>query len=241
MMSIPLALDPNNNTGLQAEFPGTAAQGVLGLGPTSLSAITSAVQTGHSPLDQLFISNASNPFFTILFAGIDEPMSTTSGPMFGGFFSVGEPVDLNELFPGMEAVSELPDLSQITRQSPISLGSGSTFPIEQIKVNGQNVHLSSSVKGAPANSLVGIFTSTESLSTVPVEVAQAIYGSISGAVLDAGTGEFTVPCDTEINVVVQIGSVSIPLDPTSVVVQDSTSNTCVGSVSSVWTNLFAYS
>lgn len=231
------ALDPNNNTGLQTDFPGNPSEGVLGFGPTSRSAVVDALGTGHSPLDELYIFNASNPFSTILFSGFDEPTSTSPDLMFSGFFSVGEPIDLNKIFPGMEGVSDLPDLSKITSQPPIPLGNINSFPVNQILVNGQNVPLRSSVQGAPATSAIGILTSTDSFTVVSAEISQAIYGSIPGVSVNEGTGVYTVPCNAEVNVTIQIGTVIIPLDPSSVVVQDPTSNTCVGSVSIIFCRL----
>lgn len=235
-MSVDTALDSNFNAELQHDFPGDPAVGVLGFGPSAQSTVVKAVQSGRSPMDQLYITNATNPFSTLLFGGFDESMPTSVDPQFTGFFSVGEPVDLKDMFPDVDGVSDLPDLSKITSQPPIPLSAANGFPITQFTVNGQNLQLHSTVQGAATNTEIGILTSTETYSVVPVAIAQAIYASVPGSSLNQGSGVYTVPCNTEINITITIGSTSIPLDPTSVVIQDPTSNNCVGSVSiAFWT------
>lgn len=41
----------------------------------------------------------------------------------------------------------------------------------------------------------------------PVDVAQAIYGNVNGAKYDTSTGFWSVPCDAEIDMALQFGSV----------------------------------
>ena len=43
----------------------------------------------------------------------------------------------------------------------------------------------------------------------PVDVAQAIYGGVSGATYDSSSGFWSVPCDAEIDMALQFGFVHI--------------------------------
>jgi predicted aspartyl protease len=73
---------------------------------------------------------------------------------------------------------------------------------------GQNVTIpTSKIAGAPSGKAVGLLDTGTSYTYVPTEIAQAIYGSVSGATYDTATGYWKVPCNVEVDVAIQIGSV----------------------------------
>jgi len=79
---------------------------------------------------------------------------------------------------------------------------------------------------------------------VPLEVCKAIYGDITGAKLDQETGLWSIPCDTEIDIAMQINGQIFPMHPLDIVPKSTTNpGSCVGSfvaqdVSAIAANTF---
>ncbi|PSR70965.1 hypothetical protein PHLCEN_2v13141 [Hermanssonia centrifuga] len=228
-VEIGVASNPADHPGLSAAFPESNAHGVLGLGPTSDSLIVNDLKDAFSPLDNIFVSNSSAPFATILFSGPDDAESS-NGPEFAGLFSIGAPVSLEAIFGSDADLNGLPNMTQIVNQPSIPLTHG-TFTVSEIAVGGKSVLLSSSVSGAGAGTAVGLLSSRSPYTVVPIDIANAIYGSIQGSLYSATSGLYTIPCHTEITLTIVIGEITIPIDPSSVVIplSGTSGSQCVGS------------
>lgn len=183
-------------------------------------------------MDSLLLDNAANPFFTLLYAGVDHTKPTDS-LLVSGFFSVGEIVPTDALFGNSPKAKNFPDLSKITAQNAVSLSAASGFEVTAFFVNGVALGLSSKIQGTTTDAAVAVLSSTSKFSLVPKDVANGIYGKVNGASFDQNTGLYRLPCNSEITVELQVGSGStrIPLDPQTVVIpDDSNAGQCVGSV-----------
>jgi hypothetical protein len=183
------------------------ANGVVGLGFNSLSSIDSLLNrsqqsTGGTLLYNLFLVNPSEPNF------IAFSLQRTSDPgnYVQGNFSIGE----------FE-----PDFANVSNNAPIS-----TWPItsphrwnvliDAVIVNNTITVPTTSVVGAPNNKAVALIDSGASYSYIAKEICDAIYSNISGAVFNASTGYWILPCDAEIDMAFQIGGQVFPLHPLDV-------------------------
>jgi hypothetical protein len=204
---------------------------VLGLGTTEQSLVVGAANgLGNSPIDTLLLKNATDPFITVLFVGSNA--TNTGNSAIAGFFSVGDVVPLSTLLPASNGFI-IPDLSVIKNQPEIPLGKNNEFTIQEIAVNNRSIALHSSVSGTPANSAVGILSSTSKYILVNQNVAQEIYGSIRGAELDKSTGLWDIPCTSmfsDLRVTVKISDVVVWIDSQSLVTMIPGTSRCVGSV-----------
>jgi hypothetical protein len=93
--------------------------------------------------------------------------------------------------------------------------------LDSFIVGTKTYSVSTSVQGAPSNKAVVLLDSGTSYTCViiyvssrtyfinkecryaPTDVCQAIYGGISGAQYNSGIGQWTVPCDAEIDMALQ--------------------------------------
>ncbi|EKM54723.1 uncharacterized protein PHACADRAFT_258745 [Phanerochaete carnosa HHB-10118-sp] len=217
----------NPFTDIENAFPQSQAVGVLGFGPTGASSVHSVLAKSHSPIDQVLLTNATNPFITILFLG-SELANGSSSPAPAGFFSVGEVIDLQTLLPNFGGTSP-PDLSVINSRSAISLGIENSFTVDQILLNGASLPVVSSIQGTTPGEAVAIIAGTCPYNLVPAEIAQAFYSGVSGATLDSQTGLWHVPCGTNLTVEVVLADSTVVMDGDSVVITLPGTSQCVGS------------
>jgi len=200
---------------------GYGADGILGLGFTSLSSIDALLNgtnssTGRSLLYNLFLDSPSEPNF-IAFA-LESSLDPATDIL--GSFSVGE------YEPQYSAVAN----STAIPTWPVSSPKRWNVLLDAIIVGGQTITPTTTVVGAPSNSAVALFDSGTSYTYAPSDICKAIYGSVDGAQFNADLGQWTVPCSTEIDVALQIGDQVIPLHPLDVTPQSLTDpNSCVGS------------
>nr|GAT59419.1 acid protease [Mycena chlorophos] len=196
------------------------AEGLVGLGFTSLSSIDNAINktgasTGRSLLYNLFQDNPSDPNY-IAFA---LQRDTESSDTVQGSFSIGE-VD--------------PTYSAVLNSTPIS-----TWPVSEpsrwnvllealLLGDGSAIIPNTSVSTAPSNRAVVLLDSGTSYTYVTNEIAQAIYGHIPGAYLE--DSQWVVPCSYEVDVALQIAGEVFPVHPLDMAPQSSTNTSlCVGS------------
>ncbi|KIP01895.1 hypothetical protein PHLGIDRAFT_131042 [Phlebiopsis gigantea 11061_1 CR5-6] len=209
-------------------FPLSPATGVLGFGPSPLSAVFNGLKTGHSPIDTLIATNATSPYVTIFFVGSESFNQTSSDPSFAGFFTVGEPVPLPDILPPANGLSA-PDVSNIHNQTAIPLGIDNSFTVQSIAVGSTGIPLNSSVSGTSASTSVGILSSVSPWILVPQYIAQAIYGTVDGAAFDSTTGLWHTPCGTNVTVSVAVADSTVVLNSDSVVITLPGTSQCVGS------------
>ncbi|KAF7352792.1 Acid protease [Mycena venus] len=200
---------------------GYGAQGLVGLGFTSLSSIDHEVNktgasTGRSLLFNLFQDNPSEPNF-IAFA---LQRSTDASDTIEGSFSIGETE------PEYSAVLKGPAIPTW----PVSSPSRWNVLLEALLVGNTVVTPNTSVVGAPANRAVVLLDSGTSYSYAPPDICQAIYGGVPGAQYNASLGQWTVPCSAEVDIALQFGGQVYPIHPLDMTPTDlGDASICVGS------------
>jgi hypothetical protein len=172
------------------------AKGIIGLGATDLSLIYRTVKNktsstwGSSLLYNIFSLNPSEPNFIAMSLG--RSLDTLT-PM-TGTFGIGE-VD--------------PEYSSVTSTDHIPL-----FPpnsvrwsviLDSFAVNGVQMPYNSKVAGLTGGAAAVVLDSGSSAAFVPTEVAAAIYSSVPGSFFNTTTGDWSVPCGTEMRVTLSIG------------------------------------
>ncbi|KAI0307099.1 acid protease [Multifurca ochricompacta] len=195
--------------------------GIMGLGFTALSTIDALINktgssSGRSLLYNLFSDNLQEPNFIA--------------------FSLQRSTDLTDDVQGTFLIGELdPDYAAVNQTSPIP-----TFPetnptrwnvlVEAILVGDTVITMASTVPNAPSNRAVALLDSGTSYSYAPPEVCDAIYRNVPGAQLDPQTGIWSVPCNVEMDVAVQIKGQVFPMHPLDAVPKSITNpGSCVGS------------
>ncbi|KAA1466500.1 acid protease [Dentipellis sp. KUC8613] len=195
--------------------------GILGLGFTSLSTIDALVNktgdsSGRSVLYNLFNDNPSEPnFIAFSLQRSSDPSDEVKGT-----FLIGE-VD--------------PDYAAVNNSSPIP-----TFPqtapnrwtilLDAVLMGSSVISVNSSVPNAPSNRAVVLLDSGTSYTYAPSAVCKAIYGNIPGALLDTRLGMWTLPCNVEIDIALQINGQVFPIHPLDMSPASlTTAGTCVGS------------
>jgi saccharopepsin len=200
---------------------GFGADGIAGLGFTSLSTIdalanASSSSTGRSLLYNMFAANPSEPNFL----AFSLQRSTEEDDEVEGSFSIGE---------------YEPQYAMVANQSSIS-----TWPVNSPKrwnvlldaviVGDRIVTPTTTVVGAPSNKAVVLLHSGSSYTYAPKAICDAIYGNVTDAKFDASAGQWTVPCSYEVNMALQIGGQIFPIHPLDVTPVSLTDpSTCVGS------------
>ncbi|KAH9999943.1 aspartic peptidase domain-containing protein [Russula vinacea] len=197
--------------------------GIMGLGFTSLSRIDALVNktgssSGRSLLYNLFSDNPNEPNFI----AISLQRSTDPTADVQGTFLIGE------LDPDYSAVNQTPSIPTF----PVANPTRWTVLLDGILVAGGDtaIPITSTVPNAPSNGAVALLDSGTSYSYASSEVCDAIYGKVSGAQLDPQSGLWSVPCNTEIDVAMQINGQVFPVHPLDMVPESATNpNSCVGS------------
>ncbi|KAJ7638809.1 aspartic peptidase domain-containing protein [Roridomyces roridus] len=200
------------------------ADGLVGLGFTSLSSIDHAVNatgasTGRSLLYNMFLDNPSEPNY-IAFA---LQRSTDSGNDVQGSFSIGE------VEPAYSAVLDGPAIPTW----PISFPNRWNVLLEALLVNNGSgttvVTPTTNVTGAPSNRAVVLLDSGTSYTYAPAAICDAIYSGVPGAQYSPALGQWTVPCDQEVDIALQFAGQVFPVHPLDVTPNSLTNATqCVG-------------
>ncbi|KAJ7047377.1 aspartic peptidase domain-containing protein [Mycena alexandri] len=199
---------------------GYGADGLVGLGFTSLSSIDSAVNktgasTGRSLLYNLFRDNPSEPNF-IAFA---LQRSSDATDTVEGSFSIGETE------PQYAAVMNNPAIPTW----PVTFPNRWNVLLEALLVGNTVVTPTTNVVGAPSNRAVVLLDSGTSYTYAPQAICDAIYSGAAGAQFDASLGQWTLPCDTEVDIALQFAGQVYPLHPLDVTSASlSNATLCVG-------------
>ncbi|KAH7914358.1 aspartic peptidase domain-containing protein [Hygrophoropsis aurantiaca] len=197
------------------------ANGILGLGFTSLSTVDALVNstgasTGRTLLYNLFQDNPNEPNF-IAFS-LDS--TTDTGDTIAGSFAVGE---TEPAYANVTSTNKIPTW-------PVTSPSRWNVLLDSFIVGTQTISVSSGISGAPSNKAVVLLDSGTSYTYAPTDVCQAIYGGIDGAQYDSSLGQWVVPCSAEIDMALQFDNQIFPINPLDVTPQSSTdSSTCLGS------------
>ncbi|KAL0579550.1 hypothetical protein V5O48_002479 [Marasmius crinis-equi] len=202
---------------------GYGANGLLGLGFTSLSSIDAEVNktgsaVGRSLLYNLFEDNPSEPNFIAFSLQRTSAKGETD---IEGTFAIGE------YEPKYQAVAQNPKIPTWPVQNPKRWN----VLLDAILFsNGSAVIPKTSVADAPGNKAVVLLDSGTSWTYAPTEVVEAIYGGVSGAYLDKSLGQWIVPCNAEIDIALQIGGQVFPVHPVDIIPKDiANPSRCVGS------------
>ncbi|KAI0053640.1 acid protease [Auriscalpium vulgare] len=195
--------------------------GILGLGFTSLSTIDALVNqtsqaTGRSLLYNLFADNPSEPnYIAFSLQRSNDPEAEVEGT-----FLVGE------TDPQYAAVNDTTPIPTFPLVNPNRWN----ILLDAVIVGSTVVPVTSVVPNAPTNKAVVLLDSGTSYSYAPSDVCQAIYGNIPGAAYDSALGQWSVPCNAEIDVALQFNGQVFPLHPLDVVPTSLTdTKSCVGS------------
>ncbi|KAK0243960.1 aspartic peptidase domain-containing protein [Armillaria nabsnona] len=213
--------------------------GIIGLGPTSGSAIYNNLTTsvGYTVLDRIFLQNTSTPnYLTVLLGRTQDPTD-----VFPGEISIGELLD------GYSNVESEPKLEVTFVPNDESTQQHFQILLDEdgiIGPDGKPIPITTEVKQTSNSKQATAMLDTGfSFSQVPKSVADAIYSSFSGADyrnVPGLLGEvWTLPCDEEVNITFKFSGNSYhvhPLDATmdpSLINMELTDSTgrpyCVGS------------
>ena len=205
---------------------------MIGLGPNRGSNVRSVINSkaGNAVLDRIFLSNTSTPnYLTTLLGRSDDPTDVYPGT-----------ITIGELIPGFEKVKDMPKLP--VAQVPVREKNDQHWQVllDQGGITGpdkKTINVTSIVDGG--SRLNAVLDTGFSLSQVPRQLADAIYGRIPGATFGAvgrGVGEtWRFPCDVEVNLTFSIGGVKYPIHPldTSLDWSENGTDFCIGSVSPI--------
>ncbi|GJE84392.1 A1 family peptidase [Phanerochaete sordida] len=207
----------------QAQNPALSygAVGIVGLGFTQLSTVDALVNhtgasTGRSLLYNAFEDNKAEPNYI----AFSLQRSAQPDDDVEGTFSIGEVV------PQYEAVLKNDPIPTW----PESFPSRWNILLDAVLISGTKaVSVTSVVAGVPEGKAVVLLDSGTSYTYAPPDVCNAIYGSVPGAKYDNALGQWTVPCDAEIDIALQFGGKVYPIHPLDVSPQSLTDPTvCVG-------------
>ncbi|KAL1755442.1 aspartic peptidase domain-containing protein [Schizophyllum commune] len=197
------------------------ADGILGLGFTSLSTIDYALNStgsdkGRSLLYNLFEDNPNEPNFISFLM----QRSTDDSDDIEGTFTIGEYVDEYKDVQKQTAIPTFPKTAP-TRW---------TVLVDYLFVGDNTISPTTSVPGVQVNQAVALLDSGTSYTYAPDDIVDAIYKGVDGARFDSSLGQWVVPCDAEIDMALQIGGQVFPLHPLDVTPTGLTDqNQCVGS------------
>lgn len=174
------------------------AEGVLGLGFSSLSKITGAISAsggttnGNAYLANVFAQNTSDPNFIAFGLGRTNGLSTDVTST----FSIGE-VD-----PAYAGIAQTQEISTW----PVSQPSRWTLLVDGYEyADGVKRNMSTTVPGAPGAVLLA--DTGASYAYAPPDVVTGLYGGITGASFSSATNTWSLPCDQEVNFALWIGCV----------------------------------
>lgn len=174
---------------------GYGAQGLIGLGFTSLSNIDYAINrtgssSGRSFLFNAFSVDSQEPnFISFVLSRSSDDQDELSGAM-----TIGEYVQ------GYEQIEQTPAISTWPIKNPARWN----VLLEAIHVGTKPTTVTSKVPNAPANRAVALLDTGTSYTYAPPEVCQAIYGGIPGATYDPNSQLWLLPCNQEVDVALQI-------------------------------------
>ncbi|TCD69512.1 hypothetical protein EIP91_007442 [Steccherinum ochraceum] len=219
-------LNVHNATSFGAIFK-NGIYGILGLSFDQGSSIFSEIflgsktnsTVGRTFLSNIFAQNASAPnMFSVQLGRTDD----TDGPQ-EGIFTIGE-YDENYL-----AIADQPKLPR----TPAQLEQLTTLPrwsvqMDGMKVNGQYFQFNqSSVPEAAPGKTVSVLDTGFTFSQIPAAAVDFIYQAIPGAVFNASSGIYTVPCENTANLVFEFGGQEFPIDPLDITVVKTVDNQTV--------------
>ncbi|KAI0315896.1 aspartic peptidase A1 [Amylostereum chailletii] len=216
----------------------TAYQGVLGLGPNTGSVIYRKLDaddnSGDAPTFRIFEEKQTKQnYITVLLNRLHDPGNTITGQ-----FAIAE------LAPGFENITSQPKL--VIKDVPTLTDADQHWAVLTdewgvIGPDGEAIKIESIVPRVPDEKLVAVVDSGFTFSQVPRDMTDAIYGRVQGAVYDAESELWQIPCDQELNITFKFGGVSFPVHPLDTSssdfnVKDSTGNTvCIGTFQPITT------
>ncbi|KAJ3914088.1 acid protease [Lentinula edodes] len=199
------------------------ADGIAGLGFTSLSTIDALVNnsdssSGRSLLYNLFMQNPSEPNF-IAFALERSSDDDADSDDVEGSFSIGEYDPAYTAVANKTSIPTWPIVSP-TRWSVL---------LEAYMIGSDTLSPTTQVADVPSNRAVVVLDTGTSWSYVPSDVCEIIYSGITGAQYSSDIGQWVLPCDAEIDMALQLGGQIFPLHPLDINIKNSAdSSTCLG-------------
>ncbi|KAJ3801631.1 acid protease [Lentinula aff. detonsa] len=199
------------------------ADGIAGLGFTSLSTIDALVNnsdssSGRSLLYNMFMQNPSEPNF-IAFALERSSDDDADSDDVEGSFTIGEYDPAYTAVANKTSIPTWPIVSP-TRWSVL---------LEAYMVGSDTFTPSTQVANVSANRAVVVLDTGTSWSYAPTDVCELIYSGISGAEYSSDIGQWVLPCDAEIDMALQLGGQIFPLHPLDINIKNpSDSSTCLG-------------
>lgn len=173
------------------------AQGMLGLGFTSLSNIDRLLnQTGSSAgrsfLFNAFSVNPKEPNF------ISFVLSRSSDDQLGD--ELNGTMTISEYVPEYNQIEQTPPISTWPTQNPTRWN----VLLEALHVGATPIKVASKIGNAPVNRAVVLLDTGTSYTYAPPEVCEAIYGGVPGAQYDSTAQLWLIPCNQEVDVALQI-------------------------------------
>ncbi|KAE9410507.1 acid protease [Gymnopus androsaceus JB14] len=209
----------------QASNPalGYGADGIAGLGFTSLSTIDALVNnsdssSGRSLLYNMFMQDPSEPNF-IAFALERSTDDDADSDDVTGSFSIGE------YDPAYVAVANTTSIPTWPTVSPTRW----SVLLEAYMIGSETYTPTTQVADVASNRAVVVLDTGTSWSYAPMDVCEIIYSGISGAQYSSALGQWVLPCDAEINMALQFGDQVMPLHPLDINIQNpSDTSQCLG-------------
>ncbi|KAH8118676.1 acid protease [Phellopilus nigrolimitatus] len=210
-------LDVNTATNPALSY---GAEGILGLGFTSLSTIDSVVNGtggdwGRSVLYNAFLDNPTEKnYITFALQRSTEPDDNVDGA-----FTIGE---IDKTYSNISSATALSTW-------PVVAPERWNVLLQALMVGSETYGVSTNVDGVPSGNAVALLDSGTSYSYCTTDAAKAIYGGVDGASFDENQGLWVLPCDAEIDMALQFGGNVYPLHPLDVNSKaSSTSDSCIG-------------
>ncbi|KAG8748956.1 hypothetical protein FRC14_001801, partial [Serendipita sp. 396] len=194
------------------------AVGIVGLGFTGLSHIDAATDAdwGRSLLYNIFAQNPSEPnFIAMALERESDAVNTVQGSL-----GVGE---LAEEYKSISETEHIPLF-------PPEDSKRWTVLLDSYAVNGANQNVTSVVEDVPAGRVVVLLDSGTTYSYAPPAVAESIYSSVPGALLNTTTNQWSVPCSAGIRLTLWIAGRPFDIHPLDIVTPSlSDPSVCIGS------------
>ncbi|KAF9651169.1 acid protease [Thelephora ganbajun] len=200
---------------------GYGAQGLLGLGFTSLSNIDylmnkTGSSAGRSFLFNAFSINPQQPNF------ISFALSRSSDDQ----DEVNGAITIGEYVPEYKQIEQTPAIPTWPVKNPKRWN----VLLEAFHVGATPVTVTSKISNAPANRAVVLLDTGTSYTYAPPEACQTIYGGIPGAQYDSTSRLWLIPCGQEVDVALQINQRIFPMHPLDMTIHTKIDNqTCAGS------------
>ncbi|KAF8306452.1 acid protease [Clavulina sp. PMI_390] len=197
------------------------ANGIFGLGFTSLSNIDSTVSKtnatwGASFLYNAFAQNPSTPNY-MTFSLIRNPNNTDAD---AGGFTIGETDPEYSGVTTTDALSTWP-VSNPTRWNIL---------IDKYETLSGNATFKSAVPNVSSGQGVMLLDSGTAYAYAPSDMVNAMYQNVPGATFSSSAGQWTVPCNQQVFLGIWIGTRRFDIHPLDLVVQDiNNPSVCVGS------------